>query len=857
MVERAASVWATILTPGVIRSLLLAAALLVSPLGGETSPPASPRAAPPAPAALTTPEPARVQPIPPAPAAAASTAIPVAEIATRAAQVPALIRALTAPIAPNEELDAIRARLPELRQQMDLELLAVDTILRNLPTLDMIQSQQQLWAQRELRASSWLTLLTHRATLLQQALNGLSALETTWRQTRVEATAGGVPAPVIVQVDGALDAIRSAEEPLSEQRTAVLDLQSLVAEQVARCGAVQARLREAQQHAMGGLLTRVGRPVWDARGWANARAALTDRAGNTLARWDEITAYVRDPSSGLLLHAIIFVLLAGVFVAGRRSVRRQGAGEDHGPSEVMAFDRPYASALVVTLLIATRPNAAVPPILRSLLEVVALVPAIRVTRPALDSRLVPGVYTLAILFALDSVRQIFGGVPLIEPAILTVEMTVGIAVLAYALLGGELRRSSLAAAETDRLHGLRVGATLVLALFGIALAGSAVGYLRLARLLSGGLLASGALALTLFAMARVGGGTVAFVLRAWPFRLFRMVQHHRDFLERRANRLMIWAAVGGWAIRTLAYVGLLQPVITTGSALLSAQLGRGSITFSLGDVLEFVVTIWLAYVVSSVIRFVLQEDVYPRTGLTRGMTYALSSLLNYIILTLGFLLALGAVGMDLTKMTVLAGAFGVGLGFGMQAIVNNFVSGLILLFERPIHVGDVIEIGDLVGEVSRIGIRASVVRTYRGAEIIVPNGQLATERVVNWTLSDRRRRIELPVGVAYGSAPDKVVEVLESVARGHPSILKEPAPQAIFIKFDDSSINFELRAWTAQFERWPKIQTDLASGVYAALQAAGMSIPFPQREIRVLNDGVERAPNVTAGAGQAPGRTPS
>ena len=248
---------------------------------------------------------------------------------------------------------------------------------------------------------------------------------------------------------------------------------------------------------------------------------------------------------------------------------------------------------------------------------------------------------------------------------------------------------------------------------------------------------------------------------------------------------------------------------------------------------------------------------YPRTGLTRGMSYALSSLLNYIILTLGFLLAIGAVGIDLTKMTVLAGAFGVGLGFGMQSIVNNFVSGLIFLFERPIHVGDIIEVGDLTGEVSRIGIRASVVRTYLGAEIIVPNAQLTTERVINWTLSDRRRRIDLAVGVDYGSPPERVVEVLESVARNHPAILKDPAPQAVFTKFDDSSINFELRAWTSQFEGWPKVQTELAAGVYAALHAAGMSIAFPQREVRILHDGLAPGPIPAARAEATPRRTPS
>ena len=137
---------------------------------------------------------------------------------------------------------------------------------------------------------------------------------------------------------------------------------------------------------------------------------------------------------------------------------------------------------------------------------------------------------------------------------------------------------------------------------------------------------------------------------------------------------------------------------------------------------------------------------------------------------------------------------------------------------------------------SRIGIRASTLRTWQGAEIIVPNAQLVTEQVTNWTLSDRTRRIDLPVGVDYGSAPDKVVDVLEAVARAHPQIMPMPPPQAVFKSFGDSSINFELRAWTNRFERWPVIQTELAAAIYAALHAAGMSLPFPQREVRLLRE---------------------
>ena len=840
--------------PAVIRSLLIGLALVAQPLGDASAQPAAtpvPSAAAPAPAPAHAPT-ATPAPVP------ASPAIPVAEIATRAAQVPNGIRALVAQIAPNAEIDTIRERLPELRQQMDLELMGAETILRSLPTLDMIQTQQQLWHQRELRANQWLALLTHRATLLQTTLTRLAELETTWGETRKAALAAKAPAPIMAQIDGVLEAVQAAEGPLTTQRTAVLDLQSLVAEQVARSENVQARFREAQQRAVGGILLRDSPPLWDAAGWGGARQAFSDRLTETIGGWGEIKSYLRDPSHGLPIHAGIFVVLLAVFWAARRSVRRQGDVGDHGPREVMAFDRPYAAALVVALLFASSPISVVPSALRSLFVVLALVPVLRLTRPAFDPRLVSLVYTLAILFMLDTVRQTFGGVGKIEQAILAVEMLTGIAVLGYSLTRGELRQRAGEASETEQLRGFRAGAILLILVFTTALVAGATGYMRLARLLGAGVLGSAALAVSLFAVVRVVTALVAFTLRAWPLRLLRMVQHHRDFLQRRATRLLTWAAVLGWAARSLAYVGLLQPTITTGSALLSAQLGRGAITFSVGDVLEFVFTIWLAYVVSSFIRFVLQEDVYPRTGVTRGMSYALSSLLNYIILTLGFLLAIGAVGMDLTKMTVLAGAFGVGLGFGMQSVVNNFVSGLILLFERPIHVGDIIEVGDLTGEVSRIGIRASVVRTYLGAEIIVPNAQLTTERVINWTLSDRRRRIDLAVGVDYGSPPERVVEVLESVARNHPEILKDPAPQAVFTKFDNSSINFELRAWTSQFEGWPKVQTELAAGVYAALHAAGMSIAFPQREVRILHDGPAPGPIIPAARAEAtPRRTPS
>jgi small-conductance mechanosensitive channel len=432
------------------------------------------------------------------------------------------------------------------------------------------------------------------------------------------------------------------------------------------------------------------------------------------------------------------------------------------------------------------------------------------------------------------------------------ETLIGMAVLAWTLTLGHLRRSQTKAADSPRLMRLRTGAFIILLLLGIGLLFGALGYTGLARLTTSGVFIAGALALGFYAYLRVTGSVVAFALHVWPLRLLRMVQRHRDLVERRIYHVLVLIAVLGWIVRFLDYLGFFQPTLSLGKTILAARLERGSISVSLGDILSFLLTLWVTYLFSNFIRFLLQEDVYPRMRIERGLSYALSSLFHYFILALGFAVGLGVLGVDLTKITVLAGAFGVGIGFGLQSVVNNFVSGLILLFEQPIHVGDTVEVGNLLGEVKRIGIRSSVVHTWQGADIIVPNSELISDKVTNWTLSDQLRRIDLPVGVNYSAPPKEVIKILETVASANPRVLRHPAPQGLFVGYGDSSINFELRAWTDQFANWFQIRSELAVALYDAVYAAGMTFPFPQREVRLLRDpDAGSTPAPSAGVSQA------
>jgi len=166
-------------------------------------------------------------------------------------------------------------------------------------------------------------------------------------------------------------------------------------------------------------------------------------------------------------------------------------------------------------------------------------------------------------------------------------------------------------------------------------------------------------------------------------------------------------------------------------------------------------------------------------------------------------------------------------------VINNFVSGLILLFERPIRVGDNMQLGEIAGEMRRIGLRSRTVRTWEGAELIVPNAELTSRVVTNWTLSERLRRIDVQVGVAYGTPPRRVIELLLAVAGAHQMVVADPSPIALFVGFGDSNLNFESRAFTDHTERWALTRNELNLGVHDALVAAGITIPFPQRDVRL------------------------
>ncbi len=259
----------------------------------------------------------------------------------------------------------------------------------------------------------------------------------------------------------------------------------------------------------------------------------------------------------------------------------------------------------------------------------------------------------------------------------------------------------------------------------------------------------------------------------------------------------------------------------------------GNVIITLGDFLNFFIVIVITIVLARLIKYMLKDEVLPRFIKFRGIPNAIASTVFYLIILLGFLIAAFSTGIEWSKINLALGAIGVGVGFGLQNLVYNFIAGLVLTYERPVQVGDVIEIHTLRGEIKEIGVRSSRLQTYDGAEVVVPNGNLISNEVINWTLSNNHKRQELRFIVSSNADPKEVIEILRNAVMDCPNAIIEPSPLPLFEGFtDEGTLNFKLLFWT-HVNSGLSTKSAIAFAVYDEFKARGYEFPIQQSTIRI------------------------
>lgn len=260
----------------------------------------------------------------------------------------------------------------------------------------------------------------------------------------------------------------------------------------------------------------------------------------------------------------------------------------------------------------------------------------------------------------------------------------------------------------------------------------------------------------------------------------------------------------------------------------------GNIEVSVTSLAVGIIVLVISIVVARSVSALLQRRIGARANLDPGLRYTIARLANYFLVTVGVIIALKqAFKLDLTSIAVVFTALSVGIGFGLQYIAADIASGFILLFERPIRIGDRITIGDDEGDVQSINLRTTIVSTNDRISIIVPNSRLVSQRVINWSYGDPRARISIPVGVAYNADVELVTETLVLAAEGVENVLTDPPPKVQFLKFGDYSLDFRLLVWTRQPRRQPQIKSDINYRIEKLFRERGIEIPYPVQDLRV------------------------
>ncbi len=536
--------------------------------------------------------------------------------------------------------------------------------------------------------------------------------------------------------------------------------------------------------------------------------------------------FAADNVTRVILHVAIFV--AGfAFV---RYLRRRFGSEPLDGRTSRAATRPISAAFLLALLVAPLLYPDAPTSVLQLLALLTIIPMLRILLLYLDPELRPALYALAGTFLLERITTAFARDIVLQRLLLLLLSVVAIALFSWVRslsLDTRLGLGRYLSPMTHRLIAAAIGISALSLLLEV------LGNVDLGLMLQTTIVRGAILAAAQYAAVLVLDEIAHLIVHSLKARGIRSVATHEFTIISRTRRLAVIGAVWLWFLYMLNSLRALAPLSDAISTLLAAHWTLGQVTISLGRILGFAVSVWIAILVSRLTQVLLRDDVLPRFALPRGVPNAISTVANYVMVLIGLLIGAGILGIELSNLTLIVSALGVGIGFGLQNVVNNLVSGFILIFERSIQIGDVIQLADLQGRVTQIGLRASRLRTFNGSEVVVPNGELISNRLVNWTLSDRRRRLETTVGVAYGSDLDRVHTILQGVLEADPEVMDDPAPLVIFEAFGDSALNFRMLFWIQDLDIGLATTDRINTAIAHALEAGGIEVPFPQRDVHI------------------------
>lgn len=782
----------------------------------------------------------RAEPSPQPTPSPTAPAIGTTEVAGEAIQLNQRLRTLPDRLLSRDALSRIQQQLDELRGTTSERARETELAIQSGALFTDLQQLSLDWQELNKQVDAVSETLAKQAPVVESEIRSLKNEELRWLATTQQIKTQELPPPELVELASKAAAdIQSTIKAAEERRTQIVTLRQAAAAQSAIIATQTENLKTAMAEAQRGLLERDSPPLWKVQFNSQPEDSAARRLlrGSHTEDLGRVYTFIRAKRNALIFVTVLTIVIMSLL---RRLRRRDAATQTtavdlQDPGSIL--HRPVSLGLLIFLVTVMPLLFASPLSVVGVANLIAVVPMMTLLRPRLGKlaqrRLI--VLVASVLgWHLIKFLQVSTWFKRDLLALLALFV-----VASFVWFAREARRN-----HEDGGTLVSVTTYLGVVLLSVALLANVLGSVRLSDLLMQGTLVSAYRGVALYTLVVVGSLVIAFALEAKTTQRFAVLLTDRDRLARRIVFALAVAAILIWFHTALSLFAIRDVVYAALANALNYQITIGSASFAISNIASFVLTLFFGYLVASVTRAILGEGILPRLKLARGLPNAIATITHYVLLVLIFLLALAAAGVELSKFTILTGALGVGLGFGLQNVVNNFVSGLILLFERPIRVGDLLEIKGVSGEVTKIGFRSSTVHAFDGSDLIIPNATLISEQVTNWTLTGTRRQVVLQLHVAYGNDPTKVRDLLRDTVSKHSEVLDFPKPVALFLGFGDSALNFEVRFWAPRPQVVAELKSDVALNVAAALKEAGIMVSVPQRHLRITgiqdNESLER-----------------
>jgi small-conductance mechanosensitive channel len=743
----------------------------------------------------------------------------------------------------SESADELRGERQDLSERAGL----VEAALRQAPAAQDLLEMETDWHRQVRKLDHRSLTIRELLTELEGSIRELESENKVWELTRTQLRQEVGTEIVVKRINSALSQIGKTLKLALEQRRANLMVQDLLAQQSRLASDVSEEIRSTEQKQNKFLLQPDRPPLWQISSISSSGALAGQQEAHTLSKkLSQTAASFKNGWQQLLLMVLILAALSKMAVIVARKLAKRFEGRP-GPGDASVFFAyPDRTALVASVWFLSWLPLLAPIFLGQLVSSLMFLLFLLLVPPLIPVVFRPLLYLLTGIYTLSRLWSFFASVPLLE------RFTSFFALAATLALGVQMMRKAQRSGTSGRTLWQRLGVRLIwiaLALIAGALTANLFGYSAIAKLLSRGVTLSALSAVRLYVLARIVGALFSLLLRSRWAQSFASARLRGNILYKWAARGFVSVLVIACVLTTLSGFRVDDEVLKWLQSIFGHKIVVGQISFTLWDVIVFGLVLLASYAISKIVEFFLQDDVLPRLSLQRGLSNTILAIVHYSFLAAGFLMAMVAAGLSLDRFTVLAGAFGVGIGFGLQNIFNNFASGLILLFERPIRLNDTVEVAGVVGNVRHIGIRASTIHTIQGADVIVPNSELVSNRVTNWTYLDNpMRRVELKVMVGRGTEPERVLKLLTDVAGASAKVEKEPPPVAVFCGFGESTLNFELRYWV-QFQNLGEVESSVGLAVVSALRQANIEVPLPQREL-YLKSAADITPGLARNGGQ-------